>query len=109
MRRGVDAAAAWLGLFVERYVSRTPIHVIADDQVAAVAVWQPPGETALPVPSGPPTIGGLLGALLGPERTAELGGCAAGDRLRAPDSPALPTCSSSRSARSTKATGWDGE
>ena len=74
----VDATAAWLGLFVERYLSRTPIHVIADDQVAAVAIWQPPGETALPVAVGPPTIGGLLGALLGPERTAELG-----DALRA--------------------------
>jgi len=74
----LDAAAAWLGLFVERYVSRNPIHVIAGDRVEAVAVWQAPGETALPVAVGPPSIGGLLGALLGSDRTAELG-----DALRA--------------------------
>ena len=74
----LDATSAWLGLFVERYVSRSPIHVIAGDKVEAVAVWQAPGETALPIAVGPPSIGGLLGALLGPDRTAELG-----DALRA--------------------------
>jgi ribosomal protein S18 acetylase RimI-like enzyme len=74
----LDATAAWLGLFVERYVSRGPIHVIIGDTVEAVAVWQLPGETAMPVAAGPPSIGGLLAALLGPERLAELG-----DALRA--------------------------
>ena len=74
----LDATTAWLGLFVERYVSRAPIHVISGDEIAAVAVWQVPGETALPIASGPPTIGGLLGALLGPVRRAQLG-----DALRA--------------------------
>jgi ribosomal protein S18 acetylase RimI-like enzyme len=76
----LDASAAWLGLFVERYLSRAPVHVIAgdDDYVAAVAVWQAPGETRLPSATAPPTIGGLLAALLGPARTAELG-----DALRA--------------------------
>jgi len=74
----VDATAAWLGLFVERYVSRAPIHVIADDTVQAVAVWQAPGETALPRAVGPPSISGMLAALLGRERIAELG-----DALRA--------------------------
>ncbi len=105
----LDATAAWLGLFVERYVSRTPIHVIADDQVDAVAIWQPPGETALPVAVGPPTIGGLLGALLGTRANRRARRRVAGDRFGAPDSPALPTCSSSRSARSIRATAWDGE
>jgi len=74
----LDATAAWLGLFVERYVSRGPIHVIIGDAVEAVAVWQPPGETAMPVAVGPPSIGGLLAALLGPDRVDELG-----DALRA--------------------------
>ncbi len=74
----LDATAAWLGLFVERYISRGPIHVITGDTVEAVAVWQPPGETAMPVAVGPPSIGGLLAALLGTDRFAELG-----DTLRA--------------------------
>ena len=74
----LDATAAWLGLFAERYLTRAPIHAIVGDDVAAVALWQQPGETALPVASGPPTIGGLLAALLGPARSAELG-----DALRA--------------------------
>jgi ribosomal protein S18 acetylase RimI-like enzyme len=74
----LDATAAWLGLFVERYISRGPIHVITGDTVEAVAVWQPPGETAMPVAVGPPSIGGLLAALLGADRFAELG-----DALRA--------------------------
>lgn len=74
----LDATAAWLGLFAERYLTRAPIHAIVGDDVAAVALWQQPGETALPVASGPPTIGGMLAALLGPARSAELG-----DALRA--------------------------
>ena len=65
--------------------------IVGDDVVAAVAVWQPPGETALPVARGPPTIGGLLGALLGPDADRGAGRRAPGDRVRAPDSaPLLP-------------------
>ena len=101
----LDATAAWLGLFAERFLTRAPIHAIVGDDVAAVALWQQPGETALPVASGPPTIGGMLAALLGPARSAELG-----DALRAMRRCARPgairICSSWRSARSTKAMGW---
>ncbi len=102
----LDATAAWLGLFAERYLSRGPIHAIVGDDVAAVAVWQAPGETAMPVASGPPTIGGLLSALLGPARAQSSSGTRSARSRRCDRPAATHICSSWRSARSTKATGW---
>lgn len=68
----LDATAAWLGLFVEQYVAAEQVQVTGDAEISAVAVWRMPGD---PQPPGGilPSIGGLLGSLVGAERAAEVG------------------------------------
>ena len=67
-----EATAAWLGVSVERYVDAGEVDVVRDPDLAAVALWRLPSAT----PAGPsgllPTAGGLLRALIGPARAAEV-------------------------------------
>jgi ribosomal protein S18 acetylase RimI-like enzyme len=74
--RGVDAqehaTAAWIGLFVEALASVGTIDVVLDDgEVVAAAMWRTDGR---PLPfSESPSVGGLMTAILGAERTAHVG------------------------------------
>ena len=63
----LDATAAWLGLFAERYAREGRVDTVEDDDLAAVALWRMPGSLALPPPSLP-SISGLLDALIGKSR-----------------------------------------
>lgn len=75
--RGVEArehaTAAWLGLFVEAFASVGTIDVVVDDdgQVLATALWRTDGRS-LPF-SESPSVGGLMTAILGTDRTVEVG------------------------------------
>ncbi|MEP6660389.1 MAG: GNAT family N-acetyltransferase [Acidimicrobiales bacterium] len=62
----LDATAAWLGLFAERYARDGRVDAIADDDLAAVALWRLP-DAGTPPPSLP-SISGLLAALIGKGR-----------------------------------------
>jgi ribosomal protein S18 acetylase RimI-like enzyme len=62
-------AAAWLGLFVEAFAGGGTVDVVIDDdQVVGAALWRT-DDAPLPYPALP-NLGGLLVALLGPERSA---------------------------------------
>lgn len=65
----LDATAAWLGLFAERYARDGRVDAMGDDdgELAAVALWRMP-DTAPPPPPSLPTISGLLAALIGKAR-----------------------------------------
>jgi ribosomal protein S18 acetylase RimI-like enzyme len=80
-----ECTAAWMGLFVEEYLLHGRVDTIEiDGQVVAVALWRIPANTVMPHPELP-SIPGLLGVLIGPERQARVG-----DALRA-FSTARPT------------------
>lgn len=65
-----DVAAAWLGLFAERYLESGHVDVLGDSD--AVAMWRMPGDP--PEPDGTlPTYRGLLVALVGTEHALEVG------------------------------------
>ncbi len=70
----LQATAAWLGLFAERYVGGGRVDVIEADEpdraLAAVAVWRWPDDVAPPAPL--PSVPGLLAALVGSHRAAML-------------------------------------
>lgn len=74
---GVDepehAIAAWLNVFVERYLASGRVQ-LADSggQLAGVALWRLPGMS-LPATSGLPTARGLLAAFVGNDRAQLLG------------------------------------
>lgn len=68
----LDAAAAWLGLFVEQYVAAGQVQVIDDADISGVAVWRMPGDP-LPAAGLLPSVSGLLGLLVGEERAGEVG------------------------------------
>lgn len=65
-----EVAAAWLGLFAERYLESGHVDILGDGD--AVAMWRMPGDPS--EPDGTlPTYRGLLTALVGEERAAEVG------------------------------------
>lgn len=65
----LEAAAAWLGVAVERYLARGEVDVVRDDGLAAVALWRLP-ETSLDGPETLPTARGVLRAVVGAEHAA---------------------------------------
>ncbi len=71
-----ELIAAWFGLLVEGYVlttAGTRVDVVEDDgEIVAAALWRVPGDSSLEMPAAP-TLGGLLAALVGHERSVELG------------------------------------
>ncbi|MCR6690466.1 GNAT family N-acetyltransferase [Cellulomonas sp.] len=69
-----DACAAWLGPSVDRYVALGGVDVLVeDDEVVAAAAWREPGLDAQhPVLRTLPTGPGVLAALVGPERAADV-------------------------------------
>jgi ribosomal protein S18 acetylase RimI-like enzyme len=64
----VEATAAWLGLFAERYAQSGQIDVIEMDELVAVALWRMPDDQPASSPPTLPTIQGLLGAIVGTAR-----------------------------------------
>ncbi len=74
--RGVEAqehaTAAWIGLFVEAFASVGTVDVVlVEGAVVATALWRTDGRS-LPF-SDAPSVGGLMTAMLGAERTAQVG------------------------------------
>jgi GNAT superfamily N-acetyltransferase len=66
------AIAAWIGLFVEAIAAAGTVDVVIDEgEIVAVAMWRTDG-TPMPF-SEWPSVGGLMTAVLGPDRTAEVG------------------------------------
>jgi ribosomal protein S18 acetylase RimI-like enzyme len=69
----LDATSAWLGVFVDAYVSAGYADVECDgDEIIGVALWRTPIDAQLMFPNAP-TLGGLMAALLGVERAAAIG------------------------------------
>lgn len=67
-----DACAAWLGPSLERYVDAGHVDVaVLDGAVVGVAAWRPPGPVPAPAPTLP-SPAGVLRALVGPDRAAEV-------------------------------------
>ena len=83
----LEATAAWLGVSVERYLSAGEVEQTrAGSALTAVALWRRPATTLTGPPDQLPTAGGLLRALVGADRAAEVAaGFAATPRL--PDAP----------------------
>lgn len=83
----LESVAAWLGVYVERYLTSTGAapraRVVADgDAVVAAALWRWPDDN-LDLPGMLPTVGGLLGALIGPDHTGTVAaGMSAARELR---------------------------
>jgi ribosomal protein S18 acetylase RimI-like enzyme len=68
-----DSTAAWLGVTVERYLDVGEVEEVREDGVlAAVALWRRPLTTLAGPPDQLPTAFGLLRALVGAERAAEV-------------------------------------
>lgn len=68
----LDSAAAWLGVFVDAYLASGVVDTVdRDGETIATAVWRRHGES-IELPDSP-SAWGLLTALQGPERTAEIG------------------------------------
>ena len=68
----VHACAALFGVFAENYLRAGRVDVVHRDRPVALAMWRRPGEAGerldvLPTPSG------LMTALMGPARAAEVG------------------------------------
>lgn len=69
----LDATAAWLGVFVDAYVSAGYADVERDgDEIMGVALWRVPADAPLVFPNAP-TLGGVMGAMLGVERAGAIG------------------------------------
>jgi ribosomal protein S18 acetylase RimI-like enzyme len=69
------ACAAMFGLFAEHYLAAGRVDAVRRGQPVAVAMWQWPGpEEDEPDPERLPTLGGLMTALMGAARAAEIGG-----------------------------------
>ncbi|CAA9271559.1 MAG: hypothetical protein AVDCRST_MAG52-3272 [uncultured Blastococcus sp.] len=73
------ACAAMFGLFAEHYLVAGRVDVVRRGGPVAVAMWQWPGqeEDGGPDPEQLPTIGGLMTALMGAGRAAQIGGAMA--------------------------------
>ncbi|MBD7918071.1 GNAT family N-acetyltransferase [Cellulomonas sp. Sa3CUA2] len=83
-----DACAAWLGPSLERYLATGRLDVlVVDEHVVAVAAWRPPGTdvgtgaTTLPSPAG------VLRALVGATRAAQVLEALGGTGALAPAEP----------------------
>lgn len=85
------ACAALFGLFAEHYLAEGRVDVLLRPGPVGVALWQWPGPDAAvapeEVPEELPAVGGLMAALLGPERAVEVGTAM---RALAPLRPAEP-------------------
>jgi GNAT superfamily N-acetyltransferase len=71
------ACAAMFGLFAEHYLADGRVDVVRRPDPLAVAMWQwprPDGAEPHPAAESLPTVGGLMTALLGAGRAAEVGG-----------------------------------
>ncbi len=78
--------AGWLGLFVEAFAAHGTIDVVRDDgRIVGVALWRLDDRSV--VFPDLPSVGGMLAALLGPERAAVVG---AGLGAFAENKPAPP-------------------
>jgi GNAT superfamily N-acetyltransferase len=66
------ACAALFGLFAEQYLATGRVDVVRHARPVAVAMWRSPGTAAEP-PESLPTPPGLMTALLGARRAAEVG------------------------------------
>jgi ribosomal protein S18 acetylase RimI-like enzyme len=67
------ACAALFGLFSEQYLAAGRVDVVRRGRPVAVAMWRWPGTTPTEQPDSLPTPPGLMTALMGPGRAAELG------------------------------------
>jgi GNAT superfamily N-acetyltransferase len=67
------ACAALLGVFAEHYLARGRVDVVGEEQPRAVAMWRGPRSDEPAAPDSLPTTSGLMTALVGPARAAELG------------------------------------
>ena len=80
------ATAAWIGLFVEALAAAGTVDVVLDEgEVVATAMWRADG-TPMPF-SEWPSVGGLMTAILGPERTAQVGAGLGEFAAHKPDPP----------------------
>jgi ribosomal protein S18 acetylase RimI-like enzyme len=72
------ACAAMFGLFAEHYLAAGRVDALRRGNPVAVAMWQWPGQQeGEPVPERLPTMDGLMSALIGPGRAAEIRGAMA--------------------------------
>ena len=67
------ACAAIFGLFAEQYLAGGRVDVVRRDRPVAVAMWRWPGTAAADQPESLPTAPGLMTALMGAGRAAEVG------------------------------------
>ena len=74
----LHACAAMFGLFAEHYLAAGRVDAVRRDEPVAVAMWQWPGqEESGAVPERLPSLSGLMTALMGAGRAAEIGGAMA--------------------------------
>jgi len=82
----VHACAALFGLFAEHYLAAGRVDVVRRPHPVALAMWQWPAGRGEPSGESLPSTSGLMTALMGPGRAAELGGeMAVLGGLRPPD------------------------
>ena len=67
------ACAALFGLFAEQYLAAGRVDVVRRPRPVAVAMWRWPGTAAAEQPESLPTPPGLMTALMGAARAAEVG------------------------------------
>jgi GNAT superfamily N-acetyltransferase len=67
------ACAALFGLFAEQYLAAGRVDVVRRSRPVAVAMWRWPGTDAAEQPESLPTPPGLMTALMGASRAAEVG------------------------------------
>lgn len=79
--------AALFGLFAEHYLSGGRVDVVRRERPLAVAMWQWPEPAEDDGADELPSIGGLMTALMGPERAARVGGALRGLGERRPVAP----------------------
>ena len=69
----LEATAAWLGVSVERYLAVGEVAETREDgALTAVALWRRPDTALAGPPEDLPTAAGLLRALIGTDRAAEI-------------------------------------
>nr|ANY58088.1 hypothetical protein [uncultured bacterium] len=72
------ACAAMFGLFAEHYLATGRVDAVWRGEPVAVAMWQWPGEQEEEAAAERlPSMGGLMSALMGPDRAAAIGGAMA--------------------------------
>jgi GNAT superfamily N-acetyltransferase len=71
------ACAALFGLFAEQYLATGRVDVVRRPSAVALAMWRWPGSPAREQLESLPTPPGLMTALMGPGRAAEIGGAMA--------------------------------